>query len=193
MTTIINLYAGPGSGKSTSAAHMYAELKREGVNAELVREYVKDWAWDNRKLSTYDQIYVMGKQVRRESMLYGKVDFIVTDSPVLQGVYYAEKYSPPAVLNGVRSCVSAFLHQAAVDGHIHHHVFLTRSKPYQRAGRYETETAAREADVGIKAPLKRSVPTFLESGTTTSALGFTLATLTGRSLAHLAESVADGM
>lgn len=42
-------------------------------NAELVREYVKDWAWEGRKINVNDQIYFLGKQVRRETMLYGKL------------------------------------------------------------------------------------------------------------------------
>ena len=86
-TTIINLYGGPGTGKSTSAAYFYYLLKAQGKNVELVREYVKDWAWEGRKISTYDQIYFLGKQVRRESMLYGKVDWIVTDSPIMMNLY----------------------------------------------------------------------------------------------------------
>src|SRR5256885_11799690 len=94
ITTIFDLYGGPGTGKSTSAALMYAMLKQKGVNSELVREYVKDWAWDDRKINTYDQLYLMGKQIRRESMLYGKVDAIVSDSPVMMGIYYSGRYSP---------------------------------------------------------------------------------------------------
>jgi pantothenate kinase len=43
-TTIINVYGGPGAGKSTSAAYLYYLLKVAGKNVELVREYVKDWA-----------------------------------------------------------------------------------------------------------------------------------------------------
>jgi tRNA uridine 5-carbamoylmethylation protein Kti12 len=85
-TTIINLYGGPGTGKSTSAAYLYYILKAEGHNVELVREYVKDWAWEGRQISTYDQIYFLGKQVRRESLLYGKVDWIITDSPVMMNL-----------------------------------------------------------------------------------------------------------
>jgi ATP:corrinoid adenosyltransferase len=67
-TTVISLFAGPGAGKSTSAAYLYAHLKNRGVNSELVREYVKDRAWEERQIGTYDQIYFLGKQVRREAM-----------------------------------------------------------------------------------------------------------------------------
>ena len=34
-TTIINLYGGPGTGKSTSAAQLYAFLKQQGMEVTL--------------------------------------------------------------------------------------------------------------------------------------------------------------
>lgn len=149
-TTIINLYGGPGTGKSTSAAELYAILKRQGKNVELVREYVKDWAWEKRHISTYDQIYFLGKQSRRESMLYGKVDYVVTDSPVLMGAYYAQLFCPLQVSEGVRTLTLAYYRQAAEDGHRHIHVFLKRSKPYVAAGRYQSEDEAKQVDVGVR-------------------------------------------
>lgn len=149
-TTIINLYGGPGTGKSTSAAYLYYLLKKNGTNVELVREYVKDWAWEGRKISTYDQIYFLGKQVRRESMLYGKVDWIVTDSPVMMNLYYAQRYCSLSLAEGVRSATLSFYRQAAEDGNKHLHIMLHRNKPYLSEGRYQTEEEAREIDTGVK-------------------------------------------
>jgi hypothetical protein len=149
-TTIINLYGGPAAGKSTSAAYFYYLLKSEGKNVELVREYVKDWAWEKRSISTYDQIYFLGKQVRRESLLYGKVKWIVTDSPVMMNLYYAQRYCPQILGEGVRAATLSFYRQAADDGHKHIHVFLKRNKPYMSEGRYQTEAEAKEIDTGIK-------------------------------------------
>lgn len=148
-TTIINLYGGPGAGKSTSAAYIYYLLKSTGHNVELVREYVKDWAWEKRIISTYDQIYLMGKQVRRESLLYGKVDWIVTDSPVLMNVYYAHRYCPPDFATGIKAATLAFYRQANDDNHKHIHLMLQRNKPYKSEGRYQTESEAKEVDIGL--------------------------------------------
>jgi hypothetical protein len=149
-TTIINLYGGPGTGKSTSAAYMYYLLKIAGLNAELVREYVKDWAWEGRHISVNDQIYFLGKQVRRESMLYGKVNWIVTDSPVWMNAYYASHYCTPIIASGVTSLVKAFYQQVADEGHTHYHIFLKRTKPYLAEGRYQTESEAKDIDTGVK-------------------------------------------
>lgn len=149
-TTIINLYGGPGAGKSTSAAYFYYILKTKGDNVELVREYVKDWAWEKRNITTYDQIYFLGKQVRRESMLYGKVNWIVTDSPVMMNLYYAQRYCSVSLAEGVRAATLSFYRQAAEDGHKHVHVLLERNKPYISEGRYQTESEAKEIDGGVK-------------------------------------------
>lgn len=162
-TTIINLYGGPGTGKSTSAAHLYYLLKVQNQNAELVREYVKDWAWEGRKININDQIYFLGKQVRRESMLYGKVDWIVTDSPVMMNLFYAEHYCTKHIAHGIKTLAAAFYKQAEDDGHKHVHVFLKRTKPYLAEGRYQTETEAREIDTGVKELLTSLGVPFMES------------------------------
>lgn len=149
MTTIVNFYGGPGTGKSTSAAFLFYFFKSLGKRAELVREYVKDWAWEGRKISVYDQLYFFGKQVRKESLVYGKVDYLVTDSPVMLGVLYARDYTPPVVATAVELATVAFYRQAENDGHKHVHVFLERSKRYDPEGRFQTEEQAKDIDARL--------------------------------------------
>jgi tRNA uridine 5-carbamoylmethylation protein Kti12 len=165
MTTVINLHGGPGTGKSTSAAYLFYALKKAGKNAELVREYVKDWAWEKRHINAYDQLYFLGKQSRKESMLYGKVDLIVTDSPIWLSAYYAQVYCPLFVSEGVRAATVAYYHQASQDGHVHHHVNLKRTKEYNPAGRFQTEEQARELDGDMARFLKDVKVKAVECGT----------------------------
>jgi hypothetical protein len=170
MTSIINFYAGPSTGKSTSAAYIYYLLKSEHKNAELVREYVKAWAWDLRPINTYDQLYFLGKQSRYESMLYNKVDYIVTDSPVMLGGFYAKQYCPEAISKGIVAATQAFYNQAEQDGHKHHHIFLNRTKRYNPAGRYQTEEQAKDMDKGIRNYLTGMGIKFVECDTDAEAL-----------------------
>ena len=150
MTKVVGLCAGPGAGKSTTAADIYRQLKQAGINAELVREYVKDWAWEDRKPDIFDQIYFLGKQSRRESMLFGKVDVIVTDSPLWLCAYYSQKHAPPLIRNGIENMVMGFMLEAKRQGHDYHHVWIQRSKNYLPKGRFETEEQAREIDNQMK-------------------------------------------
>jgi len=154
-TTIINVYGGPGVGKSTSAAYLYYLLKAAGANTEMVREYVKGWAWENRAFSAYDEIYFLGKQVRHESMLFGKVDWIVTDAPVYMTAYYASLYCSPQLAHGISQAAQAFYKQAEEDGHQHLHLMLTRTKAYQADGRYQTEDQALSIDNGVREMLSK--------------------------------------
>ena len=41
----INIYGGPGVGKSTLAASIFAFMKKRGDNVELVQEFVKQFAY----------------------------------------------------------------------------------------------------------------------------------------------------
>lgn len=148
MTKVINLFGGPGCGKSTLAAELFVKLKRDGKNVELVREYVKDWAWQNRKVGIYDQLHITGKQASKEVGLYGKVDVIVTDSPLLLSPFYHEYYSnrPSYVL----PAVVGLMEQAQNNGVTYHNFVLSREKAYNQAGRYETEGEAIAIDEAIR-------------------------------------------
>jgi len=87
----INFYGGPGVGKSTLAAHVYAELNQyHQVSVELVREFVKTWAYEGREPDGWDQVYTYASQLYEEHRLAkAGVQIIVTDSPVLLQCMYA--------------------------------------------------------------------------------------------------------
>lgn len=144
MTTLINIWAGSGAGKSTTAAHAFALMKQAGLSVELVREYVKDWAWQGRKIGQFDDVYITSKQLQAESILYGKVDYIITDSPIGLGAVYEEVYKPGELTMWQLTKALRDRQQRAgvriVD------CLLRRTKPFVQAGRYENEQQARNVD-----------------------------------------------
>jgi hypothetical protein len=86
---IINIFGGPGCGKSTTAAGLFFEMKKMGLNVELVTEYAKDAVWERRYDLLDDQIYIFAKQHRRISRLIGHgIDWVITDSPIPLGLVY---------------------------------------------------------------------------------------------------------
>lgn len=151
MTTVINLFAGPGAGKSTLAADIYVHMKKANLSCELVREYVKDWAWEGRIISGFDQFYVLGKQIRKESLLYGKVDFIVTDSPLWSSAFYEKHYEGTTHLT---ESVKSFVSYAEEHDVRFVNYFLARPDIYQQEGRYQTEAEARQIDIEMIEMLK---------------------------------------
>lgn len=89
-TIIVNLFAGPGAGKSTGAAYVFAKLKLAGIDCEYVSEFAKDKVWENNSEVFKNQFYITGKQSFKISRCFGKVDVIITDSPIALGAVYAD-------------------------------------------------------------------------------------------------------
>lgn len=90
-TLIVNLFGAPSSGKSTAAAFIFAQLKMAGLDCELVTEFAKDKTWEENWSSLKNQAYIFGKQYRRMERVWGKVDVIITDSPLMTSIVYNDR------------------------------------------------------------------------------------------------------
>jgi len=151
MTTVINLFGGPGIGKSTFAAQIFFKMKLAQISCELVTEYVKQWAWEDRKPVTYDQFYFFGKQVRKEYTLYNKVDFIITDSSAPIVAYYAKVYGTDNLAHCFQNMTKEF-YKMGEDRNIKYiNIFLEREPgTYKKEGRFNTEEEAITIDKDMK-------------------------------------------
>ncbi|WP_149029075.1 hypothetical protein [Campylobacter fetus] len=89
-TTVIKIFGGPGAGKSTLAAKIFAELKMNyDGSVEYVQEYAKSLVWQGKEHLLSNQPLVTNGQKNMLMPLVGKVDVIVTDSPLELGLFYA--------------------------------------------------------------------------------------------------------
>jgi len=146
VTKYINLFGGPGVGKSTTAAAVFVEMKRRNMNVELVTEVAKDFVWEGRMKTLDIQPYVTIKQFRNLYRLKGKVDYVITDAPILLGCIYADKYAPTLPASYKQFIVD--LHRQELNPSVN--VMLKRVFDYDANGRYQSETEAHELDKAMQ-------------------------------------------
>ena len=89
----IALLGAPGCGKSTLAAYVYAMLKDDGIDGELVTEYIREHVNKHKRVPSITfQSIVYERQMEKEKILPENLDFFVTDSPHILSYIYASLY-----------------------------------------------------------------------------------------------------
>lgn len=135
-TICVNLFAGAGAGKSTCASGVFSLLKHHNVNAELITEYAKDLVWEGRLHLNRSDLEIFTEQLKRQHRLKGKVDVMVTDSPILLSSVYIEP-------------VDELFHATVMrefKKYNNFNFFIKRVKPYMKIGRAETKNGAKAID-----------------------------------------------
>ena len=134
-TLIVNLFGGPGCGKSTLMAGIFHQLKIQGYDCEMVTEFAKDLVWEKRNETFKDELYIFAKQNHRLFRVNGKVDIIVTDRPLILTNVYNQDDKELCSL-----CLKTFNQYNNLN------ILLKRQVEYQPNGRNQTEEEAIEID-----------------------------------------------
>jgi 2-phosphoglycerate kinase len=103
MSKIVNLFGGPGIGKSSIANGLTYKLKKKHITCDNPYEFPKVLAWDENHSAIKDQLYVLANQHRGIVKSFGKVDYIILDSPIILSLVYRSVYKGleyPATLYG---------------------------------------------------------------------------------------------
>ncbi len=86
---VINIFAGPGSGKSTTAVSLFAELKKMNKKVEYVSEFAKDLTYEKSFTTLDDYLYIFAQQHHMLLRLKDQVDYAICDGSFLLGyVFY---------------------------------------------------------------------------------------------------------
>lgn len=153
MTKIINLLGGPGVGKSTAATGIFSRLKTKGINCEYVNEFAKEIVWDNASPMLDNQLHIFAEQFRRQFRLIGKVDYVITDSPLLLNSvyfdYWFKKHHTSMFDDAYCELTKNYFLETYkqfdnVNWYIH------RAKVYEPKGRLQVEAAAKEIDDAVQ-------------------------------------------
>lgn len=145
MPLLVVAYGGPGSGKSTAIAGVFASLKKRGINTELVHEVAKDFVWEGRSVALSHQPYITAKQMFHWDRLGDQVDVVVTDTSTLYALIYGKNLLPE-----FKEWVIADYHNRDTLN-----IYLMRNelRTYQESGRYQNKEQAEACDKQIIAML----------------------------------------
>jgi hypothetical protein len=137
LTKIINIFGGPGIGKSAVIAGLFHQMKINHIEVEIANEVAKDYVWENQmNILTEDQLIVFAKQHRRVYRLIDKVDYVIADCPLLMCIPYIPKNSykslEPLMVEAWNSFdnISFLLQRPDV--------------PYNEKGRYQNEEESKQ-------------------------------------------------
>ncbi|MEG1636118.1 MAG: AAA family ATPase [Cellulosilyticaceae bacterium] len=130
-TIFVNLIGGPGIGKSRMAASLFSLCKEAGMNVELIREWVKDYVYENNQCILTDELKIFAEQNHLQHRLKGKVDVVITDAPLMLKLYYQ-----PKEYNFVPIVVDV------INQYHNMNFLLTRKGEYRTNGREQTEDEA---------------------------------------------------
>lgn len=139
---VINFWGGPDSGKSTQATGLFHRMKSDGYSVEIVNEFAKMCVWEDKFDMLQDQFYVSAKQNRRVMRLEGKVDFCITDSPLMLGAVYRDAYGEPLYSELIdKLCYECYNRNKNIN------FFMKRSeKTYEQRGREQDYQGALRID-----------------------------------------------
>lgn len=162
-STIINFFGGPGIGKSTQASGLFTEMKKHHMSVEYTYEFPKEVAWEGNINQLKDQFFITANQHRNISRLYGKVDYIIVDSPIILGCFYEQRYGDdyPASFYST-SHLSRFLWDL-FEKYNNINILLTRNnETYDPNGRIQNLQEAIEIDNDIRETLRINSVPFVE-------------------------------
>ena len=141
ITKNILLYGAPSSGKSSLGALVFGLLKLKNYNTELIREYAKELVWagcDMKNATSEEELDIFVNQTKRERLVRGKVEYMVSDSPLLLNAFYSHnEYAKQVALNSLSQN--------------DYHFWLTKDiSRHEDAGRSHDQDEAKEVDLQMR-------------------------------------------
>lgn len=91
---VLNIFGGPGSGKTTLASRLFSALKQHGIESASPEEHAKLAIWSNQPWLLDQQTILLGRTWETLHALHDKVDVVIVDSPIMLCSVYAGNREP---------------------------------------------------------------------------------------------------
>jgi len=142
---LFNLFGGPGAGKSTTAAYLYAMLKMRGWHVEMTGEAARPFIYDGCPHKLENQVMMLGLQHENIKRLERSgLDVVINECPYILGYIYQAQHQSygPEFLEIARK-----LEKELPDPY---NIFIVRSYPYVQEKRIQNEEKAKDCDRQIR-------------------------------------------
>lgn len=161
-TLVVNLISGPSAGKSLMAGLLFSHLKLQHYPTEYIQEVSKFLVYTKDYEALNNQYSLSKSQYEKLAAVNGEVQFIITDGPLIQSLYY-NRHNPDNVSN-VDVTEKRILEWHSRFSTINFFLERNPDQPYESNGRLQNESEAKASDLKIKAILDefeipyRSIP-----------------------------------
>lgn len=130
----VEFYAGPGSGKTTSAFELFSAVKKEDIHIEFIREVAQERILQNKEVSAARQLSILVEGVDRAEVLITKgYKNIVTDTSLDLSLFYGLGHEYEAEMKSIIKKFYAKVHRVKV------FVIRNENKKYHQLGRFQTK------------------------------------------------------
>ena len=144
-TLIINVLGGPGVGKTTIASDLFVRFKRKELDVEIVSEFAKELVWEGRNEAFDDRLYMHGEQNHRLMQMNGKLDYIITDSPLFLTSVYNSYYLKDKFPKSYNQMIDNMTLET-IKLYNNKTYYLERNTDYKTIGRRENKSTASKID-----------------------------------------------
>lgn len=155
---IINIFGGPGTGKSTLALELTAELKKLDYNADYVSEVAKEYVYSSdtdilKSESLSAQLNLLQKQkAKLDLCIKGGLDYIVVDSPLLLNLAY---FNDKNISDNAKQYYQNYVYRIFKRYNNINFLILRGNRLYNRQGRIQTKDDAINKDIIIAELLRQ--------------------------------------
>ena len=142
---VINIFGGPGVGKTTQAHDLFVHLKKLGYNTDIIPEYAKKLVYrNNNEILEKDQQYIFSKQLHEYRIREKSgVEIAISESPLPLSIVYNK-----ITLSEDFEFFENFVwHEFNKYDNLN--IFLKRETDYQTIGRTQSEDVAKEVDIVV--------------------------------------------
>jgi hypothetical protein len=143
---VINIFGGPGIGKSTQAYDLFVNLKKLGKNVDVIPEYAKKLVYRNAtNILAKEQLYIFSKQIHEYRIReQAGVEIVICESPLPLSIVYNKLNSS----EDFKYFDELVWHEFNKYENIN--IILNRETDYQNIGRYQDIDGAINVDNLVK-------------------------------------------